>query len=285
MRSSEFKASIAARRAYDACHVVVPCSRPFGASGYVYADNRPTVLADPTGLTPNWGDVGTFGTSVADKLSMGFAPWARAQLGAGDFIDVCSDAYTTRWAEATAIALEIVTLRPVSAVRSLAVRAPAAAESAAGLAQLSARTALSAALGAGARSADELLAANAGNQIAANAGSQIAANQAAGNAARDLLAAAHPNSLIEQSLQTTAGVRRVDVLTQELVAIESKVGRTSLTAATQAQLTKDALLLENGDVAAVEWVFSRSAVTGKVGPTGPLAEALDSAGIPWRLAP
>lgn len=121
--------------------------------------------------------------------------------------------------------------------------------------------------------------------VAANSGSRIAANAAAGNAARDALAAAHPGSLIEQSFTTTAGVRRLDILTQGLVGIESKVGRTSLTATTRSQIAKDSLLLRNGDVNGIEWVFSRSGVTGQIGPTGPLADALSKAGIPWSLAP
>jgi len=121
--------------------------------------------------------------------------------------------------------------------------------------------------------------------VAAESGSQIAVNAAAGNAARDALAAAHPGSLIEQSFTTTAGVRRLDILTQSRVGIESKVGRTSLTAATRSQIAKDSLLLGNGDVTGIEWVFSRSGVTGQIGPTGPLASALDKAGIPWSLAP
>lgn len=109
-------------------------------------------------------------------------------------------------------------------------------------------------------------------------------NQAAGNAARDALAAAHPGALIEQSFTTTAGVRRIDILTQSRLAIESKVGRTSFTAATRSQIAKDSLLLSNRQVTGVEWVFSRSGVTGQVGPTGPLADALSKAGISWSLA-
>lgn len=120
---------------------------------------------------------------------------------------------------------------------------------------------------------------------AANGGSRIAANQAAGNAARDRLLAAYPWALPEQSFTTTAGVRRLDILTQGLVGIESKVGRTSLTATTRSQIAKDSLLLRNGDVNGVEWVFSRSGVTGQIGPTGPLADALGKAGIRWSLAP
>lgn len=119
--------------------------------------------------------------------------------------------------------------------------------------------------------------------VAAKSG--IAANQLAGNAARDALAAAHPGSLIEQSFSTTAGVRRLDVLTRGGLGIESKVGRTSFTAATRSQVAKDSLLLGNGDVTGMEWVFSRSGVTGQIGPTGPLADALGKAGIPWSLTP
>jgi hypothetical protein len=124
-----------------------------------------------------------------------------------------------------------------------------------------------------------------GAMVAANGGSRIAANQAAGNAARDALAAAHPGSLIEQSFTTTAGVRRLDILTQSRLGIESKVGRTSLKATTRSQIAKDSLLLRNGQVTGMEWVFSRSGVTGQIGPTGPLADALSKAGIPWSLAP
>ena len=121
--------------------------------------------------------------------------------------------------------------------------------------------------------------------VAANSGSRIAANQAAGNAARDRLLAGYPGALPEQSFTTTAGVRRLDILTQGGLGIESKVGRTSLTATTRSQIAKDGLLLRNGDVTGIEWVFSRSGVTGQIGPTGPLADALSKAGIPWRPAP
>lgn len=86
-------------------------------------------------------------------------------------------------------------------------------------------------------------------------------------------------------MSTTAGVRRLDVFTQELLGIESKVGRTSLTAATRTQIAKDSLLLENGTVSEIEWVFSRSGAIGQIGPTSPLADALGKAGVPWSLAP
>jgi hypothetical protein len=125
-----------------------------------------------------------------------------------------------------------------------------------------------------------------GHCVAAEAeGGGVLANQAAGNAARDAIVAANPGSLIEQTFQTTLGARRLDVLTQEGIGIESKVGYTSLTRSVQSQIAKDQALLDNGDLSGVQWIFSRSGVTGRVGPSGPLADALGKAGIPWWIAP
>lgn len=46
------------------------------------------------------------------------------------------------------------------------------------------------------------------------------------------------------------------------------------------------MLLQNGDVNGVQWVFGRSGgVTGQTGPTGPLGAAFDKAGITWTLGP
>lgn len=95
--------------------------------------------------------------------------------------------------------------------------------------------------------------------VATNSGSRIAANQEAGNAARDRLLAGYPGALPEQSFTTTAGVRRLDILTQGGLGIESKVGRTSLTATTRSRIAKDGLLLRNRDVTGIEWVFPRVA--------------------------
>lgn len=124
------------------------------------------------------------------------------------------------------------------------------------------------------------------SRVAAEGGSRIALNQAAGNAARDAISAAHPGSLIEQTLGTGLGARRLDVLTQTGIGIESKVGRTSLTSVTRSQIAKDSWLMQNNpDITGIQWVFTRSGVTGQIGPTGPLADALSKAGTPWSLAP
>lgn len=100
-----------------------------------------------------------------------------------------------------------------------------------------------------------------------------------------MLAAAYPGALVEQSFSTAAGIRRLDVLTHSGLAIESKVGRTSLTGTVSQQIAKDQMLMRSGDVSGVQWVFTRSAVTGQVGPTGPLMAALNNAGIPWMIVP
>jgi hypothetical protein len=71
----------------------------------------------------------------------------------------------------------------------------------------------------------------------------------------------------------------VDIL-DGATAIESKVGRTSLTPAVRQELARDIKLMRSGQVDAVEWHFSPSPTTGKVGPTGPLRAKLDKFGIP-----
>lgn len=108
---------------------------------------------------------------------------------------------------------------------------------------------------------------------------QVLRNKAAGNAARDAIAAARPGSLIEQNFRVTGGLRRVDVL-DGVTAIESKVGRTSLTAPVRQELARDIKMLRSGQVDAVQWHFSPSPTTGLGGPTGPLRAKLDEFGIP-----
>jgi RHS repeat-associated protein len=114
---------------------------------------------------------------------------------------------------------------------------------------------------------------------------QIAANQAAGNKARDAIAARYAGAEAEVGFQTKLGLRRIDVLTSEGLAIESKVGYTSLTSSIEMQIAKDQLLLQSGRISGLRWVFTASNVTGRVGPSGPLAAALEKARIPWSLGP
>ncbi|EEE35435.1 hypothetical protein RKLH11_4111 [Rhodobacteraceae bacterium KLH11] len=113
--------------------------------------------------------------------------------------------------------------------------------------------------------------------------SQIQRNKIAGDRASDEIALQHPNSQREVILRTTNGPRRVDVLTEDGGAIESKVGRTSADSTTMRQVNKDRELLENGDVTSVTWEFRRSAQTGRVGPTPRLQAELETAGIEIRI--
>lgn len=110
----------------------------------------------------------------------------------------------------------------------------------------------------------------------------IKANRIAGNTARDRIASRYPGARTEVYQPTSLGGRYFDVLTPQGLAIESKVGRTSASKFIRRQIAKDYELLQKGRVNAIEWEFTRSAVTGKVGPTGPLRQALQNAGITWR---
>jgi hypothetical protein len=109
------------------------------------------------------------------------------------------------------------------------------------------------------------------------ANSTIQANKAAGDAARDVIAA-RTGGVIEQNFSVTGGLRRVDVL-DGTTAIESKVGKVSLTPRVRQELARDVKLLRSGQVNHVQWEFSPSAITGKSGPTGPLRQKLEKFGI------
>ncbi|CAG9001008.1 MAG: hypothetical protein CENE_03016 [Candidatus Celerinatantimonas neptuna] len=107
--------------------------------------------------------------------------------------------------------------------------------------------------------------------------STVQANKAAGDAARDAIAA-RTGGVIEQNFRVPGGLRRVDVL-DGTTAIESKVGRTGLTKRVRQELARDVKMLRSGQVDRVQWEFSRSGVTGKSGPTGPLRQKLEKFGI------
>lgn len=77
---------------------------------------------------------------------------------------------------------------------------------------------------------------------------------------------------------TSQGGRYIDQLV-EGAANESKVGYQSLTSVNQAQIAKDAELLQAGRVDSVTWHFFTSPVTGQGGPSAPLLKALQDAGF------
>jgi RHS repeat-associated protein len=113
--------------------------------------------------------------------------------------------------------------------------------------------------------------------LGSGARSGVQANKVAGDAARDVIAA-RTGGIIEQNFRVTGGLRRVDVLVGT-AAIESKVGKTSLSGRVRQELARDVKLLRSGQVDRVRWEFSTSGVTGKGGPTGPLRRKLEKFGI------
>jgi hypothetical protein len=74
----------------------------------------------------------------------------------------------------------------------------------------------------------------------------ITRNQGIGNAFRDRIAKANPGSQIEQTFTIPSlSVRRVDVVTRNIIGIETKVGYTALTNSIKSQIQKDLALVQN----------------------------------------
>lgn len=129
--------------------------------------------------------------------------------------------------------------------------------------------------------------------VVGNVPSNVQANKLAGDAVRDLIAAREAPALTEQALSTVGGVRRLDVLKLgedpaallQRTAIESKVGRTGLGARERQELARDWWLRRQGQVGSVRWEFSRSDVTGEVGPTASLQKMLQKLGFDVRINP
>ncbi|EPD6619757.1 hypothetical protein ACSC89_004748, partial [Salmonella enterica subsp. enterica] len=104
-------------------------------------------------------------------------------------------------------------------------------------------------------------------------------NKAIGDKVRDMIAAERGTTLIEQNYRVTGGLRRIDVL-DGTIGVESKVGRTGLTARVRQEVARDLKILRSGQLQSVEWVFTRSPTTGKIGPTKKLEDLLNRHGIP-----
>lgn len=115
----------------------------------------------------------------------------------------------------------------------------------------------------------------------------VQANKAAGDAIRDVIAAREAPALTEQVFNTVGGVRRIDVLKlgDELVGIESKVGRTALDSRVRQELARDWWLKRQGKVDRVIWEFTPSEVTGVGGPRAPLLQKLQKLGFDVRINP
>ena len=96
--------------------------------------------------------------------------------------------------------------------------------------------------------------------------------------------------MTERAFTTIGGARRVDVLKigDELVAIESKVGRTGLGdkwSRVRQELARDWWVRRQGQVDRVIWEFTPSGATGFGGPTAQLLEKLQQLGFEVRINP
>jgi len=108
-------------------------------------------------------------------------------------------------------------------------------------------------------------------------------NRLNGLEAERAIASRFPGSDTNVFVDTANNGRRfIDVLTPEGLAIESKVGRTSLTTEIKQQILKDVEILANTSimhVSALRYEFSVSPITGLIGPTPNLRAFLEGHGI------
>mgnify|MGYP002308541121 FL=1 len=104
-------------------------------------------------------------------------------------------------------------------------------------------------------------------------------NKTIGDKVRDMIAKERGTTLIEQNYRVTGGLKRIDVV-DGVTGIESKVGRTGLTTRVRQEVARDIKILRSEQLDQIEWVFTRSSTTGKIGPTKPLEDLLNKHGIP-----
>jgi RHS repeat-associated protein len=109
-------------------------------------------------------------------------------------------------------------------------------------------------------------------------------NKAIGDATADAIASRYPVALREVPFETIGGTRISDVvpLDGSNIAIESKVGVTSLDSRIRQELARDWWLRRQGQVS-TQWEFTPSPITGKGGPTPALLEKLQKLGIPYKI--
>ncbi|MEP7765667.1 DUF6531 domain-containing protein [Sanguibacter sp. 25GB23B1] len=280
--------------------ITIPHGSPY-ANGYTYGFGNPMIATDPSGLWPDWSEIGSaIGDSFATAgrrfvgfstgIALGVGDTATGLWGVVRHTEETAEALSAQWnadMDEGGLYQAAMFYNPgyhilVNGAATIdAIKAGCATEAGRSFAHTTLSVAGAATLAGGTVRAGAGLARKPGASVPTG----IAANQAAGNAGRDAIAARFPGSQIEQTFTTSAGVRRLDVLTVTRMGIETKVGRTSLTTMTTSQIAKDSLLLQSGQVRSIEWMFMRSGVTGQIGPTAPLAAALNKAGINWSLVP
>lgn len=240
---------------------------PANLAAYTYGFNNPVKFIDPDGRAISWSDIGHGVLDVVglipvvgEAADLANAGWYAAE---GDYVNAALSA-----ASAIPLAGYAATAAKVGKRANDAVGAVRAADRASDVRRATAKV------------PDPPAAAK---KAPADPVPQVTKNKTVGDAASDSIAARYPGARREVTLNAQSGVRRLDVLTPQGLAIESKVGRTSLDARTRQELARDVELLKdpNSPVKSLLWEFSKSPTTGLGGPTKPLADALNAAGIPW----
>jgi hypothetical protein len=81
------------------------------------------------------------------------------------------------------------------------------------------------------------------------------------------------------------GWRAIHVLTTGGTAVEVKSGRVGIDGDIRRQIARDVALMdtEQNDVDSVVWVFTASPITGRMGPTRSVENALKDAGISYII--
>ena len=276
-----------------------------GFNAYAYAQNNPATLTDPSGMLPGYDELTQAGKASYHESRRIIGCWNTYQGNMAKIADCvlgpakhfvrdhpCSAQCRNivKWAPivlaVAAVSIVLIACFPECMIILATPEAGAAAGSAGFLAtrfpQIQAGLARLLPL-VGKAPVTARAAQRVGSAPATTRTTQILANQTAGNAARDAIALMNPRSSTEVARWTGLGWRRIDVLTSELVATESKVGYTRLTPTVQLQIDKDLILLASGRVTGLQWVFTRSEVTGRSGPSPALAAKLERVGIPWFL--
>lgn len=110
----------------------------------------------------------------------------------------------------------------------------------------------------------------------------VQANKLAGDATADAIAIREAG-IREGYFNTPFGPRKVDVvvLGDDVLGIESKVGRTALVRIRQ-ELAKDLWLRRQGQIDRLRWEFSPNEA-GELGPNGPLLQKLQKHGVEVRI--
>jgi RHS repeat-associated protein len=261
-------------------------SSPIQCSLYGYAAGNPISFVDPTGMgvwSRIWGGAKAVGGVVeagAGAFLVGIGA-ATSEVGVGLPLIALGGMIGTHGLDTAQAGLrEAATGEPTDTETSRLMQARGVSRERANQydAGLSAIGTFG---GAGARATVLRVSAEAaGAQVAADAaggaGGATSAIGATGRVGEEALRALGGRS--QAFFRTSYGGRFVDQLVGN-IAHESKVGYTALTPSISIQIAKDAQMLATRAIDGAIWHFFQSPVTGLGGPSAPLRQALDQAGI------